>query len=260
MRVLACYKWVYDERDLRIDAADLSLRCERAARKISDYDLNAIEAALQVKEAFGAEAWLLTVGGPAVEGSVKDALSRGADGALVVSDPALEGAGPLVTSQVIASVIRQVQAFDLVLFGEGASDDFAQQVGPRVAQLLDLPVITYAAELTVADGHVRARRRLENGDEEVQAPLPAVVCVTAAANRPRIPGMKQIIAAGKKPVTRLPLDSLGLDLPALNGGRSTAVVRGNVQTRRRRRVEGEPAEAAAELLRLLMADGLIRQG
>lgn len=255
-KILACYKWVLDERDIRVNPTDGSLSTERAAYKISDYDLNAIEEAVLVKESCGGEVWVLTIGSASVESSIKDAVSRGADGAYVLNHPLLQDAGPLVTSQAIAAVAAAAKDYDLILMGEGSCDNFSQQVGPRVAELLGIPVVTYVDQLTVQDNRITARRKLETCDEIVHVPLPAVVCVTGTINHPRVPGMKQIITASKKPVIRFDWNELTEKKSIDINGHPSRIV-GNISSRRQQVLEGAPKDMVDLLFNSLVKDGVI---
>lgn len=210
MNIVVCMKIVPEEQDI-IVKGDHTLSIEKAASKISLYDLNALEAASTLAGE-GDKIAALTVGGERVKNTKmhKDILSRGADELVLVSDPSLEGAQPETTAKVLAAAARE-KGFDLILCGEGSSDLYAQITGVLAAENLNVPVVNYATKV-VSDGAVlTVDRALDSESEEVSVPLPAVICVSSEINTPRIPNMKAILQAGKKPVTTLTLADLGVD-------------------------------------------------
>ncbi len=206
--VIACYKYVLDEADLRVGPGG-ALSLEHAGRKISEYDRNALEEAALVVEKHGGNATAICVGGPEIKASAKDALSRGPNAAILAMDAALANADSHTTALALAAAAKTVP-FDLVLCGEGSGDVYAQQVGPRLAALLDVPCISFVNKLTVTATGVVAERKLEDGVEVVEAAFPVVVTVLPDLNKPRIPGLKQVMGAAKKPQTVLDAKALGL--------------------------------------------------
>ena len=151
----------------------------------------------------------ITVGAPDSAKGVKDGLSRGMDQAFFVSDPSFKDLEPSQTAAILAEVIRtRIPQYDLVTCGEGSSDLYAQQVGPRLAELLGIPCVCFVQKLSLEGGTLRAERRVEDGVEVVEAPLPALVTVLPDINTPRIPGVKDTLMAGKKPVTSVKKEEL----------------------------------------------------
>ena len=129
------------------------------------------------------------------------ALSLGADEALLVSDPALEGADIAATARVLAAAAKHLGA-DLVLLGQQAADSDSYVMAAAVAEHLQLPLVTQVARLELTGGGVRAKRQSETGYDVVEAPLPAVLSVSDAINEPRYASLKAIMGARKKPQTR----------------------------------------------------------
>ncbi|MFZ5816106.1 MAG: electron transfer flavoprotein subunit beta/FixA family protein, partial [Bacillota bacterium] len=189
--VITCYKWVLDEADIRVEGNG-ALNFERAGRKISEYDRNAIEAAVQIQEQKGGSVVAVSLGGPELKNSAKDALSRGPERAVLAIDPAFEGADSRLTALGLAEAVRAAGAFDLIICGEGSGDLYAQQVGPRLAALLGIPCVSFVNKLEVTETGIRAERKLEDGIEVVEAGFPVLVTVLPDLNRPRIPGLKQV--------------------------------------------------------------------
>ncbi len=209
MNTVACYKITPDNQDVAV-APDGSIDLAHAAMVLGEYDLMAIEEAAKVAEATEGRAVLLTAGGEALGDTklVKAALSRGASELYSVSDPALADADAFQTATVLAATLGKME-YDLVICGEGSADRYEQQVGSLLGSLLGLPVVNAVSSIEPRDGSVVVERALENEVEVLEVALPAVVSVTTDINLPRIPQLKDILAAGKKPVTTWTLDEVG---------------------------------------------------
>lgn len=200
MRIIACYKLVPEEQDIVI-TADRTLTTDKAGEKISPFDLNAIEAAVQLAGE-NHEVVALSVGGQALDNAKlrKDALSRGPNALYLVRDDRLDSALPYETARVIAAASKKM-AFDLLICGEGSGDMYAQQTGLLVGAMLQLPTVNGVSKIELKEGFVTVERTLEDEVEVLDIPLPAVLCVSSDINLPRIPSMKAILGAGKKSVT-----------------------------------------------------------
>ena len=207
--IVACFKWVVDEAYIRRDAGG-ALDFSSVDYKIGEYDRNAIEEAVRQRDAGGGGNVIgVTVGTPESAKGVKDGLSRGMDQAFFVSDPSFKDLEPSQTAAILAEVIRsRILQYDLIACGEGSSDLYAQQVGPRLAELLGIPCVCFVQKLSIEGGRLRAERRVEDGVEVVEAPLPALVTVLPDINTPRIPGVRDTLMAGKKPVITVKRDEL----------------------------------------------------
>lgn len=210
MNIVVCYKIVPDEQDV-IVRPDRTLSFERAALKIGDYDLNAIEAGAQLAAAHDATLVSLTAGGDAVEDTKlkKAVLARGPQENVAVKDASLPEAGSAETARVLAAAVKQLGDVDLVLCGEGSADLYAQQVGVQLGELLGLPSVNGVIAIEIADGVAHVERAVGIVVERLDVPLPAVLSVAADMNTPRIPSMKDILGAGKKPSRVLSLDEVG---------------------------------------------------
>jgi electron transfer flavoprotein beta subunit len=123
----------------------------------------------------------------------------GADEAVLVTAPELDGAESAKAALLLAGAIKKMEGFDLILLGEGSADNYSGQVGPRLAEILDLPQVTYVKSLEVDGRKVKAVRSLEDILEEVEVELPALISVVSEINEPRIPAVTQILRAGRKP-------------------------------------------------------------
>lgn len=215
MNVVACYKIVPDAQDIAVKG-DGSLDLERAERVIGEYDLVAIEEAVSLAEKTGGKAVLLSAGGKEVTDSklVKAALSRGAEELFALVDEAIADADSFQTASLLAQALEKMD-YDLVICGEGSSDLYAQQVGPLLGGLLGVPTLNAVSKIEAGEGAVTVERTLEGEVEVLKVTLPAVISVTSDINLPRIPQLKDILAAGKKPVTTWSLADTG-EMPKSN--------------------------------------------
>ncbi len=191
LNIVVLAKQVPDTRNVGKDAMKEDGTINRAALPaiFNPEDLNALEQALRLKDANpGSTVTLLTMGLPRASEIIREAIYRGADGGIVLTDRVLGGADTLATSYSLAQAVKKIGNYDIILGGRQAIDGDTAQVGPQIAEKLGLPQVTYAEEiLDLKDGKVTVKRRLESGVEVVKAPLPCVVTVngSAAECRPR---------------------------------------------------------------------------
>lgn len=253
-KAVACYKWVLDEADIRINS-DLTVDVTKAKGKISDYDKNAIEAAVQAAKQLNGQCISLTFGSSQAKASLKDALSRGPEEAYWINAVEAETADGSVTAKALAAALTVIGDVSLVVCAEGASDTYARQTAPRIGAILDWPVITSVTDLTIQGNTLTAVRQLDKCMETVKTEMPAVVAVLPTANTPTVPGLKALVAAGRKPVKELTSLDLGIDLtPNIKVTSKTGYVmdRKNIIFS-----EGDAAEKARELALALRKEGLL---
>ena len=217
MRIVVCVKHVPDIQSERAIGPDGRAVRDGGDGTLNELDENALEAALALVESLGEGSVVaLTVGPDDAADAVRKGLQMGADEAVHVVDDAIAGSDAVGTARVLAAAVRHLGAqepVDLVVTGMAGLDGLTSLLPTALAELLDLPALPLAAELTVdaAARTVRVRRNLDHATEVLEASLPAVVSVTDQANEPRYPNFKGIMAARKKPVTTLALADLGLD-------------------------------------------------
>ena len=191
LNIIVLAKQVPDTRNVGKDAMKEDGTINRAALPaiFNPEDLNALEQALRLKDSHPeSTVTLLTMGLPRAAEIIREAIYRGADSGIVLTDRALGGADTLATSYSLAQAVKKFGNYDIILGGRQAIDGDTAQVGPQIAEKLGLPQVTYAEDiLDLKDGYVTVKRRLENGVETVKAPLPCVVTVngSAAECRPR---------------------------------------------------------------------------
>ncbi len=191
LNIIVLAKQVPDTRNVGKDAMKEDGTINRAALPaiFNPEDLNALEQALRLKDANpGSKVTLLTMGLPRASEIIREAIYRGADTGIVLTDRVLGGADTLATSYSLAQAVKKFGNYDIILGGRQAIDGDTAQVGPQIAEKLGLPQVTYAEEIVeLKDGYVIVKRRLESGVETVKAPLPCVVTVNGSAPecRPR---------------------------------------------------------------------------
>ena len=212
LNIIVLAKQVPDTRNVGKDAMKEDGTINRAALPaiFNPEDLNALEQALRLKETHpGSTVTLLTMGLPRAAEIVREAIYRGADKGIVLTDRALGGADTLATSYSLAQAVKKYADYDLILGGRQAIDGDTAQVGPQIAEKLGLPQVTYAEDiLEVANGKIKVVRRLEHGIETVEAPLPCVVTVNGSGAECRPRNAKRVMkfkrAASPSELAKLP--------------------------------------------------------
>ena len=199
MKILVFVKQVPDTDDVKLDPQTGNLRREGVQSMINPLDANSIEAAMQLKEKYGATVVAISMGPPQAEDVLKKALALGCDEAYLLSDRAFGGADTLATAYTLAKAAEKIGDYDLLLFGRHAVDGDTAQTGPATAAHLGIPQITLASSIDVEDGWVVCDRALEDSVQRVRAKLPALVTVCAEINTPRYPTPINIMKSLKKP-------------------------------------------------------------
>ncbi len=248
MKIAVCLKRVPDTTTKIVVGADGKSIDETGVKFVPNpYDEYAIEEALALKEKAGdGETVVYSLGSDSSQETIRSALAVGIDrGVLLQTEGSPDG---LVVAKALADALEG-EGFDLILFGKLAVDDYNHQVGPMVAELLSLPCITTVAHLSVEDGGVVADREIEGGIEVSTCRLPAVITCDKGLNTPRLPKLKGIMAAKKKPLDVRPvelgagsIEVLGLELPP---------------ARSEGKIVGEGADAVPELINLLRTEAKV---
>ncbi len=209
MKIAAFVKQIPDQAAPQALDPD-SFRLVRSGKMIiDDSDSYGVEVSLQLAEKLGAEVVVVSMAPGQETSGVRTALAMGAASAIVVSDDQLAGADALLTARVLAQAVSRTGA-DLVVAATESTDGYTGTVPAQVAALLGWPALTFAKELEVDGSTVRIKRQTEDGFDEVEAELPAVVSVTAGSVVPRYPSFKGIMGAKSKPVELLSLADLGV--------------------------------------------------
>ncbi len=254
MNIVVCIKQVPETTEVRVDPETNALVREGVKSIINPVDENALEAALQLRDANGGKVTVISMGPPQAEEALRQALAMGADEAILLVDSTFRGSDTLATSYTLAAAVRKIGNADLILCGKQAIDGDTGQVGPGLAERLGAPQITFAIGLEFKDGKLHARRVLDDFFEVLEVKLPAVITVVKQANDPRHPSMRNVLKAKKAEIAKWSAVDLEAD-PKQTGfdGSPTQVVkvwppekRGGGKT-----LEGTAEEIAGELTKLI---------
>jgi len=258
MRIVLAYKWTRDPEEATV-RPDGTVDWSRAKPGLSTYDPVAIELARHLAEAAGAELIGVTAGGKGVAAPIasKAALSRGLDRVVIVEDESLAEAGRSELAAVLAEVVRHIGDVDLIVTGDSSVDVAAKMVPTVLAGELGWPAVAEVTAVSGQAGALRVERAIPGGVQVLEVSGPAVLAASADAAVPRVPGMKEVLAAAKKPVELL-------DLAALKVPAASAVMTVTGRSRPERKARKgqlidttDPAAAAAELVTALREDGAL---
>jgi electron transfer flavoprotein beta subunit len=191
-------------------------------------DLNALELALQIKDKFGGHITVITMGLPAASAVLRDSLYRGADEAILITDPRCAASDTLATSYILSCAVKKLD-YDIVLCGRQAIDGDTAQVGPQLAEKLGVTQITYVEELIeLNNGAITAQRNIGNGWQRIKTALPVLLTVTGDANEPRVAAAKKMMKYKK---ARTPIE-IEQKIKAENPGADEADIKELVEHKR----------------------------
>lgn len=254
MKIIACCKVVPDEELIKV-LPSRELSFDDVPVKISQYDLNALEAAKKLSAETKGSITALSIGSTKALDTTKirkDILSRGADDLKLVINDEHSFEDSLEAAKALASAIRELEGTDLVLCGTGSSDFYNQVTGIQLGALLGWPTINNVTSIQPNGETVLVERTLENSTEVFEVTLPAVLSVSSEINVPSVPAMRDIMRAGKKPV-----EVLSSDLSELNAAASTLEqLAPEQQERRQEIIEGDNEEAVDALVAFLKKEAL----
>lgn len=254
MKIIVCVKQVPASNEVRLDPKTNTIIRDGAQAVINPFDAHALEAALQLKERFGGEVTVLSMGIPDTERMLRECLSRGADRALLLTDRAFAGADTLATSYALQKGVEKAGDFDLILCGRMAVDGDTAQIGPELAARLGVPHVTDVERLEAAEGELTVRRQLGGSVQTLRVPLPAVLTVMRELNVPRLPSIAGVLRAAEAKVERFDAAAVAADA-ALCGlkGSPTQVVQTFLPQRTRtvREITGTTAQQCAALEQII---------
>ena len=262
MEIVVCIKQVPETTDVSWDQKTGALIREEVSGILNPNDKNALEAALTLREEHGGLITALSMGPLQAEECLREALSMGADKAILLSDRKFAGADTWATSYTISLALKRIGRFDLILFGKESADGMTGHVGPQVAEFLDLPQLTYAGEIEIDGDSVRIKQKMEDSYRILESPMPAIVTAERNINEPRIPPMDAIIRAyNEQEVLLWASEELGGDQRyfGLLGSptQSRRVYTHVVEKGKVKFLEGEAKEIAEKLVEVLIQKNLI---
>jgi electron transfer flavoprotein beta subunit len=257
VNITVCLKPTIDPTQLKPSRETLEPLIDQAPRKNGDFDLNALEEAVRLKERHAGKITVVSVTSTETDTLLfREALAVGADELYYAVDPYFKNPDGLATVQVLDAMIRKVGKPDLILCGEASTDDSSYQVGPMLAEALQLPIITHVSKLELKDGAAIAEKLLEGNVQVISCPLPAVVTVGLEINTPRLPSLIMIRAASRKPMTRLAIPDLGIT--TIQHGVDTLKVKAMKVERKKQILEGPPDELVDKLVQTLLQERVLR--
>jgi len=220
MKIVVCVKQIQNPEippaQFRIDEeAKVLIPVSGLSPVLSPFDEQAVEAALRIRDRAGEdsdiEITIVTIASKGARAVIKAALALGADNAILLSEPIFDGSGGYVTARNLAEAIRAIGDVDLILTGRQAADMDAGVVGLGIAEILDIPAITFARDVQTTDSVVTVQRVLQDGIETVEADLPALVTISNELGKVRHASMRETMRAAKKPIQEWVPEDIGLD-------------------------------------------------
>jgi electron transfer flavoprotein beta subunit len=247
MNIIVCIKQV-PAKDAPLTIAGNWIRESDIGFEMNEPDSYALEEALRLKEKHGGEVIVVSMGPERVKQTIKEALAKGADRAIHVSDDNFAQLDPLGSAKSLAAAIKQQQC-DLVLTGLQSDDHGFGQTGVLIAALLDRPHATIIMAIEAADGKLKLKRELEAGwFQHLECPLPAVLSIQSGINKVRYATLKGIMAAKKKEIAVITRESLGVSVEPTQRVEKIYVP---TKTKKTEFLTGQPKEVAAKLVEKL---------
>lgn len=240
MNIIVCAKQVVDVSEIKIDS-DNKPRITGIPKKISDFDKNALEEALKIKEKNGGTLTILCVGTADAKEKIKELLAMGADKAVLVTT---EQPDQFTTPHLLKAAIEHIGGYDLIICGEASIDQFSGQTGPYLAGLLNISQLTYAIKTEATEQRIICHRDL--GEETLieQSTYPTLITVTKEINQPRLPNIMAIMASANKPIEEIKAEELISDISST----VTQTDLSGVKTQRKNIVYQDDIENAVETI------------
>ena len=262
MKILALMKYSLDVAEIKVDPSTKELRMSGVPEKIGNIDKNVVEAAARLKEETGASLQGLTLGPPSARESFKDVLAMGLDEVYLIEDPFAGTADARIAVRILEAAVRKLGPFDLILCGFASDDGYTYQVAPRLAERLELPLVSYVRRISLSEDGLQADRDLEDSLQTVSVSLPALVSIAEEAFPPRRTTLMDALKAKKKPVNTWQVEAdLGLspaELEKLSGFESSSQIGVIVHRKQHMLKAGTPAELADQLIDALLQENVVK--
>ena len=227
MNIIVCLKQVPGTTEVKIDPQTNTLIREGIENIINPFDTYALEEGVRLKEKHGGKVTVITMGPPQADGALREAVSLGADEAALLSDRAFAGADTWATAYTLSRAIIKINDYDLIICGRQTIDGDTGQVGPELAEMLDIPFIAYVSNIEeIREKNLRVRRMVEEGHEVMETSLPAVITVSKEINVPRLPSLRGIIKSKNAVIQTWGVNELGVQADKVGlAGSSTQVIK-----------------------------------
>jgi electron transfer flavoprotein beta subunit len=255
MRIVVCIKQVPDSAEVRINPETNTLIRDGVPTIINPYDMHALEAGIQLREQAGGKVTVLTMGPPQAEIALREAIAMGADEAVLLTDRAFAGSDTWATAYALSKAISLLGA-DIILCGKQAIDGDTAQVGPEIAEFMDIPHISYIRKFVeVTADRLVVQRLMDDGFDVMEASVPALFTVVKELNVPRLPSLKGKMAAKKAGIRKMTAFDLGMaegDLGLKGSPTQVKNIFAPESKKNRRMLEGTPEEKLDTLLKELV--------
>ncbi len=255
MNIVVCLKQVPGTTEVKIDPETNTLVRQGIKNIVNPFDTYALEEGVRLKERYEGKVTAVSMGPPQAEEILREAISSGADEAILLSDTAFAGADTLATSYTLSQAIRKIQDYDLIICGRQTVDGDTGQVGPELAEMLEIPFVAYVSKVEeIETDRMKVQRMVEDGHETIETPLPAVITVVKEINVPRLPSLRGLTRAKSAEVPVWTAQDLGVDTSLVGlSGSATRVVKVFFPQRvhHGEMLQGDPEEQVATLIEKL---------
>jgi electron transfer flavoprotein alpha/beta subunit len=211
LNIVVCIKQVPDTAEVRINPETGTLIREGVPSIINPYDTHALEAAIQLREKAGGTVTAITMGPPQAETALREAIAMGVDDGVLLTDRAFAGSDTWATSFALAKAMEKLSP-DIIICGKQAIDGDTAQVGPEVAEFLNIPHVAYVRRIEDAgEGHIKVQRLMDEGYDVVESSLPVLLTVVKELNEPRFPSLKGKMRAKKAEIKKWTASEIGAE-------------------------------------------------
>lgn len=252
MNIIVCVKQVPATTNVQIDSKTGRLIREGVESIINPFDEYALEEGVRLKEKFGGKVTVISMGPPQAESALRECIARGADEAILLSDLNFAGADTLATAYTLARAIEKLTPYNIIICGKQAIDGDTAQVGPGIAEKLNIPHICYVRKITeLKNGTICVERMMEDGYDILETTLPALITVVKEINIPRLPSLRGLMLAKKAKVNLWNAENINADKNKIGLAGSPTVVK-KIFTPPARKggetINGSPEEIAQQVI------------
>ena len=227
MNIVVCLKQVPGTTKVKIDPQTNTLIRQGIENITNPFDTYALEEGVRLKEKHGGKVTVITMGPPQADAALREAISLGADEAILLSDRAFAGADTWATANTLSKAITKLGKYDLIICGRQTIDGDTGQVGPEMAEMLGVPFVAYVSKIEeIKENYLRVSRMVEDGHEVIKTTLPAVITVAKEINVPRLPSLRGITRSKSAAIAAWGIKELGVDANVVGlAGSSTQVIK-----------------------------------
>jgi electron transfer flavoprotein beta subunit len=252
MNIVVCLKQVPGTTEVKINPQTNTLIRQGIKNIINPFDTYALEEGVRLKEKLGGKVTVISMGPPQAVELLKEAVSLGADEAVLLCDMAFAGADTWATAYTLTSAIKKIGHVDLIICGRQSTDGDTAQVGPEMAEMLNFPFVSYVGEIEeISNGQMRIKRMIDEGNEVIQSPMPLVISVTKEINTPRMPSLRGIMKSKSLKIPTWTVQDLGVDANNIGlAGSKTKVIKvfTPVRDKKAEILQGDPEVQVACLI------------